>query len=95
MERNVCLLIDDLFLKGSCDANADLIVVEFGTCKTIIHTKFNQFLFKDYLLLKKYELFTWNSSIYWNDKHNIRCSGVVLYVRKFDNLKEVKLNEIN
>ena len=90
MERNVCLLIEDLFSKGGCDSNADLIVVEFGTYKIIIHTKFNQFLFKGYLLLKKYELITWNSSVYWNDKHNMRCSSVVLYVRKIDSVKGVK-----
>ena len=88
MERNVCLLIEDLFSKGCCDVNADLIVVEFGTFKTIIHTKFNQFLFNGYLLLKKYELITWNSSVYWNDIHNMRCSSVVLYVRKIDYVKE-------
>ena len=90
MERNVCLLIDDLFSKGGCDANANLIVVEYDTCKSIIHTKFNQFLFKDYVLLKKYELITWYSSIYWNDKNKMRCSAVVLYVRKIDNIKKVK-----
>ena len=90
MERNVCLLIDDLFSNRACGSNSDLIVVEFGTCKTIIHTKFNQFLFNDYLLLKKYELFTWNSSVYWDNHHNLRCSSVVLYVRKIDNLKEEK-----
>ena len=90
MNRNVCLLIEDLFLKGGCDFNANLIVVEYDTWKTIIHTKFNQFLFKGYLLLKKYELVNWNSSVYWNDKHNMRCSGVVLYVRKTDNVKEEK-----
>ena len=89
MDRNVCLLIEDLFSKGGCDANADLIVVEYDTCKSIIHTKFNQFLYKGYLLLKKYELVTWNSSVYWNDKHNMRCSSVVLYVSKIDNVKEV------
>ena len=90
MERNVCLLIEDLFSKGGCDYNANLIVVEFGTYKTILHTTFNRFLFKGYLLLKNYELYTWNSSVYWNDNHDMRCSGVVLYVRKLDNVKEDK-----
>ena len=31
MERNVCLFIDDLFSKGGCDPNAELIVVEYNT----------------------------------------------------------------
>ena len=90
MERNVCLLINDLFSNGGCDATCDLIICEYGTFKSIIHTKFNQFLFNDYLSLKNYELVTWNSSIYFNDKFNMRCSSIVLYVKKIDNVKGVK-----
>lgn len=90
MKRNVCLLIEDLFINGSCDANTDLIVLEYDTCKTIVHCKFNQFLFNGYLLLKNYVLTTWNSLVYWDDKHIMRCSSVVLYVSKLDNVKEVK-----
>ena len=82
MERNVCLLINDLFSNGGFDATCDLIICEYGTFKSIIHTKFNQFLFNDYLSLKKYELVTWNSSIYFNDKFNMRCSSIVLYVKR-------------
>ena len=88
MEKNVCLFVENLFLNGDCDADADLSVFEYDTFKSIIHTKFNQFLFKGYLLLKKYELITWNSSVYWNVNHHMRCSSVVLYVRKIDNVKE-------
>ena len=90
MEKNVCLLLNDLFLKRGCDANCDLIVCEYDTFKTIIKTKFNEFIFKDYLLLSNYYLITWNSNVYWNDNHNMRCRSIVLYVKKVSNKKEVK-----
>ena len=95
MERNVCLLINDLFSNGGCDNTCDLIICEFRTFKTIIHTKFNQFLFNDYFKLKNYELISWNSSVYWNDNFQMRCSSIVLYVKEKDNFKEVKKYEIN
>ena len=85
MERNVCLLLDDLFLKGGCDSNCSLIVCEYDTFKTILNTKFNEFLFKGYLLLRNYELITWNSKVYWNNTHHLRCSCIVLYVKKIIN----------
>ena len=90
MKKNVSLLINDLYLNGGCDDTCELIICEFDTCKAIIHTNFNQFLFKDYFILKKYELITWNSHLYWNKKFQMRCSSVVLYVKKINNIKEVR-----
>lgn len=90
MERNICLLINDLYLNGGCDNNCDLLICEFRTFKTIIHTKFCQFLVNDYIKLINYELVTWNSHVYWNDNLQMRCSSIVLYVKSKDNLKEAK-----
>ena len=90
MRRNVCLLIKDLFLNGGCDDTCDLLICNYDPFKTIIHTKFNQFLFKDYLLLENYELISWYSSVYWNEHCYMRCSDIVLYVKKINNVKECK-----
>ena len=85
MERKVIKaseLIVDLFSKEKYYNNSQLIVMDVNTDKAIINVNFNCLLFQDYKFLKKYELISWNSDLYWNDKQQLTCSCIIIWVKK-------------